>query len=192
MKKVVIAFCIGVAAMASQAEYLWWTVSNSDMGNTSDKTSTAAYLADLQEKGQIDYYGDVYANIVVLDSKGERVSGTGYKLTFTDEWEVGSDAVGVSMQDILGNNYGSRESYSYYVEIASSAKDMAGQVISKNTVAQTYADMNSYMTDDLAPAAAVWHGGSGSYKATPEPTSAMLMLLGVAGLALRRKQRKLA
>jgi len=78
--------------------------------------------------------------------------------------------------------------YGYYIELvnnSSSTPTLSGYQQG------TYASLAESVTTSLDVEnlqAQVWHGGS--YNA-PEPTSAMLMLLGVAGLALRRKQRKL-
>ena len=48
-----------------------------------------------------------------------------------------------------------------------------------------YADATPVGTDLSPVSMAVWHGGA--YSSVPEPTSAMLVLFGLAGLALRRR-----
>ena len=57
-------------------------------------------------------------------------------------------------------------------------------------LAATYADLQAFITDENGKTAS-----AGAYTLTgvvPEPTSGLLMLFGLAGLALRRKRRALA
>ena len=58
------------------------------------------------------------------------------------------------------------------------------------TTGTTHTDYNQNITDVLAGAKTEWSTGPvpPGPEPVPEPTSAMLLLLGVAGLALRRKQ----
>lgn len=77
--------------------------------------------------------------------------------------------------------------YSFYIELVnynSGAKDVLGY---GESVA--YADMvekgHILETPLSITSANVWHGGT---YAAPEPTSAMMILLGLAGIALKRKR----
>ena len=59
--------------------------------------------------------------------------------------------------------------------------DTAGNIFTSTTVANITAQATATPTVQFA--------AGGSWAAVPEPTSGMLLLLGVAGLALRRKQK---
>lgn len=77
--------------------------------------------------------------------------------------------------------------YSFYIELVNYNAGTADVLGSGETLA--YADMvnKGYITESplSITAANVWHGGT--YVA-PEPTSAMMILLGLAGIALKRKR----
>jgi len=112
-------------------------------------------------------------------------------------WDSGynNSAKTVSTVDMSDLSNGNGAMYSYFIELASSKTTPSASVSA--TTSQTYADLQTagsiQATAELSavPQATVWHT-SGASSASPEPTSAMLMLLGVAGLALRRKQRNMA
>lgn len=90
-----------------------------------------------------------------------------------------SPLVNVEVSD-LGDSYG------YYIELVNNTTGLVGYT--SNSESQTYAALSDSITTTLSKMpTAVWHGGTIN---APEPTSAMLMLLGVAGLALKRKQKK--
>lgn len=83
------------------------------------------------------------------------------------------------------SNYGSE--YSFYVELVnynSGAKDVLGY---SESVAYTTMKNSGFILENplSITSANVWHGSS---YAAPEPTSAMMILLGLAGLALKRKR----
>ena len=86
--------------------------------------------------------------------------------------------------------------YSYYFAILSGdqvyfsqEKSMAANATS-TTAAVPFANQNASATgtfSSLAPTGA-GYAGAGHWSSVPEPTSGLLMLLGMAGLALKRKR----
>jgi len=177
MKKVIIGFCVTLAALASQANYLWWQVDGSENG-----MGDIAYYIKEELNLSSD---DVAARVVAVDENGH-VQGTSATAGFIDEWYTAPNQT-VDLSS-FGDGY---TGYSYYVEIV---KASDSSYIAKNKEAQQYNSLSGSITEtlsDLPSVQTVWHGGgAGGYAAAPEPTSAVLLLLGVAGLALRRKQRK--
>ena len=78
----------------------------------------------------------------------------------------------------------SDQSYYYFVELVNESGLMGYYSLGQ------YGDLQAYIASadlQILPQSA-W--GETQYKAIPEPTSGLLLLLGVAGLALRRKVRK--
>lgn len=162
MKKIVVVFSVAIAAISANASYLYWEI-NKSYSNIETATSWA---------------GGNYTEAILwqVDSSGNKT-----KLQ-TEEPKAGkTERVHVAL---TGGS-----SYSYYIELVNSSGSVASSYAtsyatlqSENVIYETELDVSQ------VPTATMWHGGT--YRATPEPTSAMLMLIGVAGLALRRKQRK--
>lgn len=70
--------------------------------------------------------------------------------------------------------------YSFYIELM----DAAGSAVAVSSLLMA-SDAANYMEVNGVPQG-TWDGGT--YTAVPEPTSGLLLLLGMAGLALKRKQ----
>lgn len=171
MKKLLtFAFAVAAATMA-QASYLYWQTS-----------------AETTFNGHEILGYNLYAN-----------SGTGFTRVTTGILDADGDAVSLTDNGLAGgyqyaidvSKYS--DTSSFYVEVigydeaAFGAADIAGKI--GETAPTTYADLYSkgyILTSGTAltiPNA--WTGGP---VAAPEPTSAMLMLLGMAGLALKRRK----
>lgn len=72
--------------------------------------------------------------------------------------------------------------YSFYIELMNSSGSVVG-----HSESATYSELAANITTDALDFATVdvWHGGTYS---VPEPTSGVLMLIGLAGLALKRRK----
>lgn len=171
MKKLLtFAFAVAAATMA-QASYLYWQTSDASSFNGHDILGYNLYV------GQT---GSEFTKISsgFMDADGDAVDLPTNGLTGGYEYIV----------DV--SSYGS--GYSFYVEMIGYDTAIYG-----NGVAGTIGvgEMTSY--DSLVQAGSIqvagtaltiphmWTGGA---VAAPEPTSAMMILLGLAGLALKRKQ----
>jgi len=174
MKKLFIVGSLLAAAISANASYLCWQVSSGDKG-ISDVQAWAA-----ESEGNWDYAK------ITIKTGGDDIVASVYNAAY------GTGGAATAPVQINLGDVTSASGWSYYIELANStSKTVYG------SQSGTYADMSASVyqnaldpTDIPSMQAFAWHGSEAGYKATPEPTSAMLMLLGVAGLALRRKQRK--
>ena len=164
MKKILIAAAIVMTAIVSQAAAFKWTAANVyDSSGSSKYTGTAAIYA---------YTTDVASAVKVADAYV--VSGTfksdaaGTATGYTAEW---ADAVVDT-------------TYNFYMVIedggkafdSSDVKVVAGKAIATGATSVGFGNMTTYTQN------------ASNWAAVPEPTSGLLLLLGMAGLALKRKR----
>lgn len=164
MKKLSVLFVAICAGMAANASYLYWQVAASDYQN-------------ITEPGRVTAVNVWAVNTATKDK------------SYVDGYRVESGTVNMSQAQMIDVSAFSSGSYSFYIELANYS---SGYQNLGNTVEQTpYADMvtkNYILEKPLSVSQAVaWHGGSSGY-AAPEPTSGLLMLLGVAALGLKRRK----
>lgn len=161
MKKLTVLLVAFAAAITANASYLYWQVEKSDYSHITEPDQVTA------------------VNVWAIDDKGA--------VTFVDGYRATEGTVNMSEAQMIDVSAFSNGSYSFYIELMnySSGAQKLGVTVSN----ETYADMvnNHYIMDTplSVTLAAPWHGGT---IAAPEPTSAMMILLGLAGLALKRKQ----
>ena len=188
MKKLVVALAAVAMAAVAQAAAINWSAAAISSGDgvswnggkpASKGSGYAAYFfitASTQAGDTIVNYADVVSalaagDLSVLDSATKQVATT-------TAGGVASNAVGtygVTQNDTVS---------AFMVVFDNAAADEAGFFAASDvktaTIAQG-ASSNSSMS---------WTGytANNAWQAIPEPTSGLLLLLGVAGLALRRKQ----
>jgi len=178
MRKLVFLALVVIAASSVNASYLYWAVGDDGKGGNDDLSKVVSYA------GKLEYTWDT-AKFYEVNAGGDK---TLLDSMVNLDGEVANPGIAGPSTVNLGD-VSTKTGYSYYIELVSSAhnNELVGYTQG------TYASIGTqYLTDALPetlPAAVIWHGGTYS---APEPTSAMLILLGVAGLALRRKQRKIA
>ena len=195
MKKLMIALGVAALAVGVQAAQFSWGTSNKITDKEGTVITTTAGYDDVLNGGNIvlvklvaltEGPGYDWANATVLanqtaptiktsnpsSSKG-RLSAT-YSFTFDEEPGAANvlkngDILGVMFQDDKGN---------------------LSQLVYASDMTTTVDDV--YTISGLA--ANTWSGDTftyatgGNFTAVPEPTSGLLMLLGMAGLALRRRR----
>lgn len=162
MKKLLSLFVSVLAVATVQASVLYWQVTRDDYSSLvdADRVNAAELFAyDLD-------HGVATSAISMIATNT------------TDEYytvEVG--------------NYSSGN-YAFYVEVvnySSAGREVLGTSFG-NVEKNTYTALNNVSISGAGlgfNTMNVWHGGG---VAAPEPTSAMMILLGLAGLALKRKQ----
>lgn len=174
MKKILFALAVAVCAISAQASYLYWQVDTGAMGITAENSN---------------YYfnGHQITGINFMDVESGTVLNAydvadGYKATGMDMIQY-SDSTWV-----VDLNTSGATGYAFYVELIGYDNAVYGADTGTIGVTATYeaSTMKEYIGSSLhSVPAAIWHGGA---VAAPEPTSAMMILLGLAGLALKRKQ----
>ena len=200
MKKLVMVFTVAVAAFATHAATCSWTISSVSKDGTA-LTSGSAYVffADSAAAAQTQI-----AAIIGLAGTGSESISTAMssanwsgtkKATAAGNFSMGSSAAlgGYTLPTNadLGLN-GSTTYYAYAVifdteTITDSSNYMIAQGTATTAGAQTYADsVNSNRAFNIGGQS----GNSANWNAVavPEPTSGLMLLLGMAGLALRRRR----
>lgn len=170
MKKLVIVACVALAAIASQAAQFRWQFTTTKAGGAGyDGADVYMLLAADYDSSKTMSLADITS---AKKSQGTltvgSMSGTTGPITVNDSWVVeGTD-------------------YSWYAIVVSGDKYFVSDAV---TVSTAVADTGTPKTGSFAAKAALqtasnWH----TLAAVPEPTSGLLMLLGIAGLALKRKR----
>ena len=170
MKKLVIIACVAFAAFASRAAQFTWQF-------TAAKAAATAYNnADVYMILAADY--DSSKAMSLADIQGASKS----KGTLT----VGS--MTATTGNVVVNDSWVTEStdYSWYAVVVSDDKYYVSSAATTSTaVADTATPASkTFASKSEMATASNWH----TLAAAPEPTSGLLMLLGIAGLALKRKR----
>ena len=177
MMMILVAAAVGIAAQAASVD---WTVSNIVPNEVKPTvTSYTAYIIDSTAYSQGDLSKDTLATAIAAASASTAVLATSSTATtgkvntkFTDSYGAG-DSASYYMVVIDGSDAATATGF-----MVSSAK--TGTVTSAGGLKMTFGNMATSAT-------AGWQEGPGA--GTPEPTSGLLLLLGGAMLALRRKQK---
>ena len=185
MKKIMIALAAVALAVSAQAASFNWTSSGTASGKTINSIAGSALYST--ETAYTLYLFD--AATVSQDAllAGLRDGGA-----ITDYTSVKTQTLAANSQITATTfDYGQAgESYSFYFAVIngddvflSDSKTASGQTAS--TAAVSFSGVGTASKKNFGDAD---FSAGGWYTAVPEPTSGLLMLVGLAGLALRRRR----
>ena len=199
MKKLMIAAAIVCAAVVSQAASTTWTFTaedikdgtttgfaegaqayvilySADYGKSDIGLSQDALLEGIRKGGKMSDYSAYALGGVTVDATGNIGSTT---VTFDNEW-IEDDYVSAYLAVIADDKI--YLGVDDWFEKGSVVEKMDGDFVMGTTATSAFADKTGTGTFD--------DNGAGWYtvSSVPEPTSGLLLLLGVAGLALKRRR----
>ena len=183
MKKLLVIAAVMAAVVANAASFSWKTTSTGkiyEAGTTTALASATAYLFDAGKVSQ--------AAVLAAFDAGTAIS----TLAYSDTTSVASGAIANKVFDVPAG-YAEGDAFAGYIALVVDESIYIGPTSSVDTPATgTKAMSFNLKTTSQAAALDISGGyqGAGWYTtaAVPEPTSGLLMLLGMAGLALRRRR----
>jgi len=167
--KRVLSIAVLLGAMSASAEsYLYWMV-----GNTGEFSYDNAQVRVLNNGEATDNYLSLYY------ADGTAVGGT----KVSDDYAKAAQDAELGLYAKLGNLLG--EDYSYIIEL----RNDDGAFVAQTKTPLSYSLALNNIVDSGLGIPSSGTGWNPTTYNVPEPTSGMMMLLGVAALALRRRRR---
>ena len=182
MKKLIMALAAVAIAAGVQAAQIKWSAANIYAGNSTDKVLGTAYLYDAATISQSALFAAIEAAAGSYDMSTKAISS------------VAMANAGAVPATTFG--YGTTSTqYTMYFAILDGdnvyfSNEKTFTTTASETVANTvgFGNQNNGTVTFSGTAATSGFGGAGHWSAVPEPPSGLLMLLGLAGLALKRKR----
>ena len=190
MKNLIILAFIAVSATMSHAASVTWTMTNV-YGPDGNLNSGSAYIFGYQSDSGISR--SMIASALQDAFKNSGLSGVGSILSGKYKWSPSSAGTysdpSKSVDPVGDFGLKADQSYNFYAIIfdsdilSSGSKFFVTKELLNKKVPNGSSNLLLYF-GSLASASQA----AGAWQAIPEPTSGLMILLGMAGLALRRKQ----
>ena len=190
MKKLMMIAAVAVAAIAANAASVTWNAAKGylyEAGGAQKITSGDAYLMFVTASyGQSDLVsafaaanGDVAATIAAMTASGSLATGTG---TIESNARISTTTSTYAMTGDMSAYFVVFNGDKMYISgVADALYDSVSQSSDIVFAAMSTSSKGAAMNAAAGYSAAGWY-------AAPEPTSGLLMLVGLAGLALRRRR----
>ena len=187
MKKLIIASiaaAIGLAVNAATVDWQVWVTGGTKVANAYD--GYTAYLVSATAWDNLtSVTADTFTSDIVLDSA--TFNGGSGKSTYTYKTLNKSDVAG--LRGVSINTLSEGGSFDVYYVILNTNKDPSEYYTIADTLTGRAETGDAATTANMSIAQSTLSAGTWTSTASvPEPTSGLLMLLGMAGLALRRKR----
>lgn len=171
MKKLIIVGTLALAASFAKAAAVNWQV----IGGTADQVGYNVYL--------VTAIDDTWKSSADIASAAAAL-GTGTSGTIAKNGRV----YNIPMTGAKGDGITADSMKNAYLVLVTDSTADTYKYIATDMSANVFGETDAAKATFGTTTAALLAGTSGSYAAVPEPTSGLLMLLGVAGLALRRRR----
>ena len=198
MKKLMFALAVAALAIGAQAATADWsytitgaTTKNAygEVTNAGDATTLTAYLFDAAVwEGLTNVTADDLAT-KSLDSSAVKYKGSvgrGTSATYQFATATGAGTVGAA-RPVSNDSWGS--THDFYVVLVDNSKNPAeftatAQTLTTRGATDSPNTSGAFSTTQTALSSATW----GKVSSVPEPTSGLLMIVGLGALALRRRR----
>jgi len=190
--KLIMLVVAGLIGLAASADVLYWQVNNTSADNNTKATYAYAILRATTGSSATD--GAQYYVSENISSSGSTLNGAIARDVFGNGSYVGGvmDAAKIlSFTDgrtAYGSSGADLSSLSFFLELY----DASGNWVGETSPVQAYNTLVSNGTisgfDANFKGVNAALGSTGGYQAVPEPTSGLLMLVGLGALALRRRK----
>ena len=193
MKKLIIAaFAVACAAMVQAATVSWqsgalYTAADANGGWSSTLVNSASALVTVSVY-LVD--ADTYSTVSAYSQEDMYKWAANQTADYTAQNKNPSTSALIGAANVTDSNLAA--STTYYSILTAEYTDATLEkdfYMAAAVVAETPASGSKTVTNIFGGASTLATGGVRDWQPVPEPTSGILLLLGMAGLALRRKQK---